>query len=412
MTTSTVVATHLPSATHPKVYRTAPGWRLALLAVGALGIGAAVIMGIALISLRLQGAGSPPNDLWLSLLSLVLLGLYAIASGLRNRVVLLPDRIELIQPLSRRRMLREDIHGWRLQRNQYCATLELVPRDRKADSIWLPLVFKTDPTWREWYSTLEDLDSRDGRDAEEALINRLYPYLPADERVWRMAPLRRLAGWLNVTAILLVFTALAAVPPYLTVLVGTLLPVAAVGLVARFQPLYRFGGFFNDPYPSLFLPLILPGIVMLITLTSAYPLHPLHWTPLVILAFIVGAILARAVIVVDPWARSQNASFYLLGVFLWLYGFGAALGSNAFADQSTAQVYPVTVISKHKSGGGKGTALNLHLTPWGPFTYGDDATVTAALYRSVKPGDTVCVYLKRGALRIPWYKVDHCGGRE
>ena len=72
-----------------------------------------------------------------------------IASALRYRVTLSGDRIEVIRPLDRRRMLREDIYGWRLQRNQYCATLELVPQDRKADSIWIPLVFKTDDTWRE-----------------------------------------------------------------------------------------------------------------------------------------------------------------------------------------------------------------------------------------------------------------------
>lgn len=408
MTTGPVVAIDLPSAEHSRVYRSAPGWRLALLTAGVLGIGAAVTMGSALMSLRLQGAESPPNNLWPSLLSLVPLGLYAIARALRYRVVLSADRIELIQPLGRRRMLREDIHGWRLQRNQYCATLELVPWDRKTDSIWIPLVFKTDDIWRAWYSTLEDLDSKEGRDAEDALINRLYPFLPADEGVWRMVPLRRLAGWLNVASILLIFTALAAVPAYLTVLACTLLPVAAVGLVARFQPLYRFGGLFNDPYPSLLLPLVLPGIVMFITVVSTYPLHPLHWMPLVVLAFVLGTILARTAIVVDPWVRAQNSSFLFLSVFLWQYGCGAALGSNAFADHSTARVYPVTIISKHTAGGGRGTSLNLHLMPWGPFTYGDDATVTGALYRSVKPGDTVCVYLKRGALRIPWYRVDRC----
>src|SRR5262249_50432876 len=150
------------------------------------------------------------------------------------------------------------------------------------------------------------------------------------------------------------------------------------------------------PYPSLLLPLILPGVVMLLTLAGTYPLHPLHWAPLVVLACILGTILARAAIVVDPWIRAQNGSFYFLTIFLWQYGFGAALGSTAFADYSTAQIYPVTVISKHTSGGGRGTALNFHLTPWGPLTYGDDASVTTALYRSVKPGDTVCVYLKRG----------------
>jgi hypothetical protein len=69
---------------------------------GVLGIGAAVTMGGAVIAPRLQGAGSPPSSLGLSLLSLVPLSLYAIARALRYRVVLSADRIEIIQALSRR----------------------------------------------------------------------------------------------------------------------------------------------------------------------------------------------------------------------------------------------------------------------------------------------------------------------
>ena len=90
--------TELSSAAYPRVYRTALGWRLSLLTVGGLGIGVALATGRLLVSFRLAGDGSPPRDLWLSLLALSLLGLYAIARALWFRAVLSVDRIELIQP--------------------------------------------------------------------------------------------------------------------------------------------------------------------------------------------------------------------------------------------------------------------------------------------------------------------------
>lgn len=394
-------------AVYPKVYRTALGWRLALLTVGGFSFATALVTGYLLIWFRSESGLSPPESLWLSLLALALLGPYAIARALRFQVVLLVDRIEVVEPFGRRQMLRTQIHGWRLQRNQYCATLDLVPQDRKADHLWIPLVLKTDNTWRQWFAMFSDLDTEEVQEAEQALIQRLNPYLPLDEGVWQIARLRRLAGWVNAAAILLILAASLTIPTRLTVAACILLPLIAVNLVARFQPLYRFGRNFNEPYPSLLLALILPGLVMILALTETYPIHPLNWPLLLLLATLFGFALAGGAIRADPWSQKEQGNWYLIGVMLWPYGFGAALGLNAFGDYSVAQIYPVTVVSKHTSTSRSAT-FSLRVTPWGPLTYGDAASVSRAVYRSVTPGDTVCVYLKHGALHIPWYRVDRC----
>jgi hypothetical protein len=397
----------LSSTVYPKVYRTALGWRLVLLAVGGVSIAAALVIGYLLNSYRSQSGVSPPQNLWLSLLALALLGAYAIARALRFRVVLSVDRIEIVEPLGRRQMLRTQIQGRRLQRGQYCATLDLVPQDRKADHLWIPLVFKTDNTWREWFAAFSDLDAEEIEEAEQTVIQRRYPYLPLDEGVWQIARLRRLAGWVNAAAILLILAASPAIPTHLTVAACILLPLIAVSLVARFQPLYRFGRTFNEPYPSLLLALILPGLVMILALTETYPIHPLNWPLLLLLATLFGFALTGGAIRADPWSQKEQGNWYLIGVMLWPYGFGAALGLNALGDYSVAQIYPVTVLSKHVSTSSS-TTYSLRVTPWGPLTYGDAASVSRAVYRSVTPGETVCVYLKHGAFHVPWYRVDRC----
>ena len=412
MAISTDDPTELSSAAYVRVYRTALGWRLSLLTVGGVGVGAALMAGCFLVSFLLAGGGSPPTGLWLSLLTLLPLGLYAIARALWFRVVLLVDRIELIQPFFRRQVLRKEIHGWRIQRNWYGSTLELVAQNRRADKLWIPLVFKTDDSWRGWFSTLTDLDAEEVREAERELLERLYPHLPADERVWQIARLRRLAAWVNVATLMLILTLLPAVPARLTVLVCTLFPLVAVGLVARFQPLYQFTGRRDDPRPCLALPLILPGALLTVMLAETHPLHTLTWGAPLILAGILGLALTGVVARVDRGARTQGwgAPVLLLGITGVFYGYGAGLWWNALADPSTGQVYPVTVLSKHVYRGTRVTTWNLRLPPWGPVANSGDVSVPGELYRSTNPGDTVCAYLKHGAFRIPWYEIARCDG--
>lgn len=406
MAISVYVPTVAPLTAYPRVYRAGLGWRISLLTVGGLGISAALVAGRLLISFRLVGGGSSPQDLWISLLTLAPLGLYAIARALRFRIVLSADRIEIIGAFFMRRMLREDISGWRISRNLYGSTLELMPRDRREDKLWIDLVFKIDPVWREWCATLAYVGAEE--EAERKLIQRLYLYLPIDDSVWRIARLRRMAAWVNIGSILLIGTALSVIPWRLSVLLCALLPWVAVQLVARFQPLFYFGGTRDDLNTCLILPLLLPGLWLTLMVSDTHPLHTLDWKgPLLLIGLLVLALIL-AVVRVDQWART-GMGFFLLSVALGFYGYGAGLGLNALGDISTAQVYPVTVLAKHVRGGGsRRIAWHLVLSSWGPVTNGDDVAVPREVYRSVNPGDTVCVYFKHGALRIPWYTIGRC----
>lgn len=76
-------------------------------------------------------------------------------------------------------------------------------------------------------------------------------------------------------------------------------------------------------------------------------------------------------------------------------------------DKSQTTIYPVPIVSKHITHG-KSTSYNLKLAAWEFETAGTQASVSRDLYESVQPGDSVCVVLRAGALRIPWYRVTSC----
>jgi hypothetical protein len=48
------------------------------------------------------------------------------------------------------------------------------------------------------------------------------------------------------------------------------------------------------------------------------------------------------------------------------------------------------------------------LAPWGPNVSGQDLLVSNSQYAGTKTGDTVCMLLRSGALRVAWSELGHC----
>jgi hypothetical protein len=81
---------------------------------------------------------------------------------------------------------------------------------------------------------------------------------------------------------------------------------------------------------------------------------------------------------------------------------------NALLDRSVPRPFRVVVISKYASHG-KSTSYHLKLAPWGPKVSGQDLMVSYIHYAALKPGDTVCMLLRSGALYVPWSQLGRCG---
>jgi hypothetical protein len=393
---------------YPRTYHVAPGWTLLFLALGVpLALAGPLGVGYLLVAGSLAG--------WAEAFVIAVcaapscLAIYGVLYALQYRVILTADAIEVVEPFRRRQQRREEIRGRQLiYTGQGFSMLVFVPIDERTKKLKIPLVLRTDDAFVVWYSEMPDVDRQEFAQSEAELAQR-YLDLSPEEQARRTKRLRHLATGVNAAAIALAVGALMLPSdPYHLVFAGLVaLPWVAIGMVAVFQPLYRFGARGGDQHPDLTMALITSGFILMLRALST--LETLDWRAPVMLACAGGLALGGAAAGVDPWFRKRRWEVLLLGLLTCSYGYGAGLELNALADQSVPRVFPTKVLEKRVSEDAKWTTWYLTLKPWGPVAEADEVSVSKALYELMRPGDTVCVLLRSGALRIEWYQVATCG---
>ncbi len=394
---------------YPRVYGVSLKWKLLILGFGLLlGVGGVLGAGWLLVDRTLTGwAAVFPAALCVALAAL---GGYGSLYVLQYRIVLSAEAIELFGPLRHRRGLRrEDIKGrYSISSAQGISTLVFVPVDEHAKKLGIPLVLETDEAFHRWYFEIPDVDAQEFVDSEERLARERYLDLSPDDAAARSARLRRLATGVNSAAIVLsAGYLLSPIDPYHVLFASLLaLPWVAIGLVARFQPLYRFGGRSGDWHPDLSMVLITPGLILALRALST--IETLTWQGPATLACMGGLVLAGAAARVDPLVRKRRWEVFLAGLITCSYGYGAGLELNSLADQSVPRVFQTVVVEKRVDGDWKWRTWYLTLKPWGPVTDHDEVSVSKTLYQQTQAGDTVCVLLRSGTLRIDWYQVASC----
>ena len=76
-------------------------------------------------------------------------------------------------------------------------------------------------------------------------------------------------------------------------------------------------------------------------------------------------------------------------------------------DRAKPVEFRTKTLSKHVSSG-KHTSYDVELSPWGPKRAAEDVDVGRKLYGQIQVGQTVCVYVWPGALKIRWFEVETC----
>ena len=410
------MSTHLTpeafeSSAYPRTYGIALGWKLLLLGFGIVfGLGGFAGVVLSVIYLPHGQSGAIWAILFLSAISagFAASGAYMVFSALTYRVVLATDSVELTEPFRSHRLSCAGIQGRRMLRTQQgFRTLVLVPKDGAGKKLKISLMLKTDQAFDAWIARLPDLDQQDLDRSENEIAQTLYQDLMPQEREARIRQLKVIARCVNWTAIALA-VGFFLLPDYHHLLIGTLIavPWIAIGLVARFQPLYRFGGKRSDAHPDLTQALMIPGLLLMIrALADA---HTLDWSGPLMLA-IGGALpVSAAALYSDPWFRRQRWTAVLTCIFTLAYGFGAGLEIDVLADSTKPSIYATQVLGMHISRGSKSTSYYLTVRPWGPITQNEEIGVPAARYLATSIGDTICAYLGKGAFEVAWYQLRDC----
>jgi hypothetical protein len=383
----------------PRIYRFSPGWKWFMT------LGSAVLIPL-FAWLALQPLLEPgQRGAWvLSVISVPMLALFVVGTMQvwRSRVVLRGDTIELVELGAPRRLRMADIEGVRIQQTQN-VTLVLVPRQRGVKPMKLGSYFRFDAAFERWLDALPNLDAADTeRKLQEIAVA---PELGRNEgeRLERLERARRFAKPLSLAGFAVSLWAMFFPRPYMeAIAVTAAVPLLALLVLFRGRGLWRVDEDKNDPHPSVFVPLCIPGLALALRALLDFQLVEVRQA---LEPAGVGAMaLIALLLIADRSLRAKRWFTLILLPFVAAYSWGLVVTVNGTFDHSRPEVFSVQVLDKHVSSG-KQTTYNLRLAPWGPLSEPEQVAVPRHLYERTEPGDEVQVELRPGRLGVPWYTV-------
>jgi hypothetical protein len=391
----------------PRVYRPSWGWRAFLLAISLL-LGGSAAVGIWYFGTGHGVRGILGTAILVCLcIAFLLLSAYLAAWTSVASVTVWPSRIES-RDLFRTHMLsRQDILGRRiLQQRNGPPYLVLVPRNSSLKQMRIAQLYDFDATFQDWKASLPDLDEEEVHAGEQEILNNEEIGATPDDRMEALSRGKRLCRFLNVATVAVgAWAAFYPRPYHLVVFLLVLLPWVALAITARSGGLFRIDSKKNDPHPNVALPFIMPGLLLMLRVTTDMKL--LDWRGPLYLSVALACILGTAAVIADRSLGKRRSTAVLLFVLSISYGYGASMEANALLDHSVTSIYHARVTGKHISSG-RHTSYNLYLAPWGPKQDRDVVSVSRLFYDSVRPGDDVCLALHDGFMHMPWSTVHPC----
>ena len=180
------------------------------------------------------------------------------------------------------------------------------------------------------------------------------------------------------------------------------LPWITLFFVRKFRPALSING---SRASDLAACIWLPGIAL--TLRAVYDASPVHWQAPAVMTLLGAALLAYGVARADPDSKTRGWALVSSVLMFGFYGYGASMIINAYLDFRSPEVYMVKILDK-RIAADRGHARYLTIERWGPKTSVDQVKVSNSLYDALKIGDTACVNVYPGALRVAWYALSPC----
>jgi hypothetical protein len=391
-------------AAYPRTYRLSVGNRLMVSILGLVLVGLGGVF-FSLLSADVRWPAAVP--LFVVCGAFASLGIYVLVASFFYRVTLQADSIQVIEIHRRSSLVRSEIEGRsHFSDRQGPVGWVLVPKPGTGGRVRLSRFLKTDKDFLTWVRTLPDLDIGRKQAVEQERAEAIASLKKRGFSAAAIQRLRHFARAVNFASYGIGLVSFFRDPDQVLTWVLIALPWAAILLVVYFKPYFRFGGPRNSPLPDLTLALIIPGLFLMLRVLQG--VAPVGWEGPLLLTVLGSAALVGLAFWCDPWLKQHRGTALLLLLLCCGYGYGAGMVVNALLDQSTPATYRVIVTAEHMNRG-RGTTYYLQLAPWGPNVGGQDVRVSSSRYAATKPGDTVCVVLKSGALGVAWSALGSCG---
>ena len=180
-----------------------------------------------------------------------------------------------------------------------------------------------------------------------------------------------------------------------------LFPWGVIFLIHYFPAYFRLNAPSNSPYLPVDMLISMPGFFL--AMRALLDWHVLDWTHFWAPFGAITLSLWIAALTLVPRENWKNKSSALLfGFICAVYGSGATVLLNGTLDRGAWMTYPTTLLDSRFSGG-KTASYYGTLKPWGPVTETKEWRISRWDYENKTPGAPVTVYVKPGALKIPYY---------
>lgn len=389
---------------YPRTYQATRWWKLFLLG-GALLLGIPSVIGLA-YCLTGQVTNDKGQMYWLagSCLFLLALSAYILLSTLRSQVVLFAEHIEIHELTTTKRMHRGEISGWRLAASSFIIELKHPP-GQIISTAW---IYTWDSEMDDWFSQLDNLDDKEMESFLDEIADNNELGAEEQERFQKLQSVARLTRVLNIVGGGLLAWAVFFPRPYTLVVLLLLLAPWLAALVAwRSAGLISSDESSNNLKPNLAVFWLAPMIAL--SLRAILDYQTLGWVTQTVAAVFIGSSLFSAQLAAYPDLRANRPRAALTLAFALLaYGYGATIEINALADTSDIQQTRYLLRAKSISSG-KVTTHNADLEKVDPLSPTvESARVTEYFYKMLKPGDSVCLAFRPGALGIKWFSAGPC----
>jgi hypothetical protein len=110
-----------------------------------------------------------------------------------------------------------------------------------------------------------------------------------------------------------------------------------------------------------------------------------------------------------PTLRRRRRNLFVIGIMAVVYSYGSLVYANSVFDRSEPRHHVVRILQIAERGRGLRRWALVSIEPWGPESAARGFRGPEGLVDDTKPGNSVCIVARDGALGVRWFRFESCG---